>query len=112
MKLRLLIEVLKALGHIEGMLHRIEAKMAKVDDQLAALTTAVQRTNTDVQGILDKLASGGNLSAEQSALLDQATSALGPLDDTLEGILGGSTGAGGGQPTGQAAGTQAGRQTP
>ncbi len=83
MKFHLLIEILKSLGRIETDIHRTEVKMAAIDDKLAALVAAVQRTSTDVQTILAKLTSTG-LTPEQTAILDSATAALGTLDDTME----------------------------
>ncbi len=92
MKFHLLIEILKSLGRIEADLHRIEAHMSKTDDQLAAITAAVQRTGTDVQAILERLKTTG-LNPEQSAILDQATAALGTLDDAMEQAQAGEHGA-------------------
>lgn len=91
MKLHLLCEILKGLGIIETDLKRIEAKMSKIDDQLTALTAAVQRTATDVTSILERLKTTG-LTPEQTAILDQAVAALGTLDDTMEQATSGAAG--------------------
>jgi len=65
--------------------------MSASDDKIAAINAAVQRTATDVTAILDRLKSTG-LSAEQSAILDQATAALGTVDDAMEAALAGAAG--------------------
>lgn len=68
--------------------------MSKTDDQLAAITAAVQRTAADVTAILDRLKTTG-LSPEQSAILDQATAALGTVDDAMEAAQAGGAAASG-----------------
>jgi hypothetical protein len=78
--------IAQLVGMLSVTLPKIEATMAQLDDELKGLTDQVTQTSTDVQAILQQLASTG-VSAEQHKLITDATSALKAQDDAMEAIL-------------------------
>jgi hypothetical protein len=78
--------IAQLVGMLSTSIPKIEATMAQLDDELKGLTDQVTQTSTDVQAILQQLASTG-VSAEQHKLITDATSALKAQDDAMEAIL-------------------------